>query len=150
MARVTQREVQSWLELTKLSIAALNTDLLGQLEEEVLVQLSSVYATSTWVDETTTPKIVRVIIAKMYASWYIDKVYSENQDEGNDYAARLLANANMLLAGLVSGLFEIPEVPSPQNPGTASFYPTDASSAMQPTEEDPSLGPARFSLGKVF
>lgn len=114
------------------------------------MQLSSVYDTSSWVDETSTPKIVRVIIAKMYASWHIDKTYSENQDEGNDYAARLLANANMLLAGLVSGLFEIPEVPSPENPGTASFYPTDASSAMEPTFEDPSLGPARFSLGKVF
>lgn len=150
MARVTQREVQSWLELTKLNLAALNTDLLSQLEEEVLVQLSSVYDVSTWVDETTTPKIVRTIIAKTYASYQIDKAYSENQDEGNDYAARLMANANMLLAGLTSGMFEIPEVPSPENPGTASFYPTDASSAMEPTFEDPSLGPARFSLGKAF
>lgn len=150
MARVTQREIQSWLEITKLNLAALNTDLLLQLEEEVLVQLSSVYDTSTWTDDTTTPKIVRTIIAKTYASYHIDKVYSENQDEGNDYAARLIANANMLIAGLVSGLFEIPEVPSPENPGTASFYPTDASSAMEPTLEDPSLGPARFSLGKVF
>lgn len=149
MARVTQREVQSWLELTKLSIAALNTDLLLQLEEEVLVQLSPVYNVSAWTDETTTPQIVRVIIAKMYASWHIDKMYSENQDEGNDYSARLLANANMLLAGLVSGLFEIPGIDSP-NPGSPSFYPTDASSALEPTFEDPSLGPARFSLGKVF
>lgn len=149
MARVTQREVQSWLELTKLNVAALNTDLLSQLEEEVLVQLSSVYTVTGWTDEVSTPKIVRVIIAKMYASWYIDKIYSENQDEGNDYSARLLANANMLLAGLISGLFEIPGVPVP-NPGTPSFYPTDASSAMEPTEEDPSLGPARFSLGKIF
>lgn len=150
MARVTQREIQGWLELTKLNLAALNTDLLLQLEEEVLVQLSSVYDTSTWVDEVTTPRIVRVIIAKMYASWYIDKAYSENQDEGNDYAARLSANANMLLAGLVSGLFEIPEVPSPSNPGTASFYPTDASSAMEPTFDDPSLGGPWMSLGKAF
>lgn len=149
MARVTQREIQGWLELTKLNLAALNTDLLEQLEEEVLVQLSSVYSIASWADETTTPKIVRTIIAKMYASWYIDKIYSENQDEGNDYAARLLANANMLLQGLISGLFEIPGTPA-TNPGTASFYPTDASSAQQPTEEDPSLGPARFSLGKVF
>lgn len=150
MARVTQREIQSWLELTKLNLAALNTDLLVQLEEEILVQLSTVYDTSTWTDEATTPRIVRVIIAKTYASIHIDKVYSENQDEGNDYAARLMANANMLLAGLVSGLFEIPEVPTPENPGTASFYPTDASSALEPTTDNPSLGPARFSLGKVF
>lgn len=149
MTRVTQREIQSWLELTKLNLAALNTDLLVQLEEEVLVQLSPIYNVALWTDDATTPRIVRVIIAKMYASWYIDKVYSENQDEGNDYAARLLANANMLLAGLVSGLFEIPGT-TPTNPGTASFYPTDASSALEPTLEDPSLGPARFSLGKVF
>ena len=149
MARVTQREVQSWLELTKLNLAALNTDLLSQLEEEVLVQLSSVYDVSPWIDEATTPKIVRVIISKIYAGWHINKMYSENQDEGNDYARDLQQNAQMLLAGLISGLFEIPGTVSP-NPGTASFYPTDASSAMEPTHDDPSLGPARFSLGKVF
>lgn len=149
MTRVTQREIQSWLELTKLNLAALNTDLLEQLEEEVLIQLTPVYTVSAWTNETTTPKIVRVIISKMYASWYIDKVYSENQDEGNDYAARLLANANMLIQGLVSGLFEIPGVPTP-NPGTPSFYPTDASSAQEPTEADPSLGGPWMSLGKVF
>lgn len=149
MARVTQREIQSWLELTKLNLAALNTDLLTQLEEEVLVRLSTVYTVTGWVDETTTPKIVRVIISKMYASWYIDKVYSENQDAGNDYAVRLQANAEMLIQGLVSGLFEIPGEPV-TNPGTASFYPTDASSAQKPTEADPSLGGPWMSLGKAF
>lgn len=149
MARVTQREVQSWLELTKLNIAALNTDLLSQLEEEVLVQLSPVYNVTLWTNETNTPKIVRTIIAKIYASWYIDKIYSENQDEGNDYSARLMANANMLIAGLVAGLIEIPGEPIP-NPGTPGFYPTDASSALEPTEQDPSLGGPWFSLGKAF
>jgi hypothetical protein len=147
--RVTNSEIQAWLEPTKLILSAPNQEMLAHLEEEVLVRLTSVYAVTPWVDHLTTPKIVRTIISKKYASWHIDKVYSENQEGGSDYAARLDANAESVLIGLIDGVTEIPGV-APTNPSSPSFYPTDASSAQEPTADDPSLGPARFSLGKVF
>ena len=149
MPRVQLSEVAAWVEPAKVPISSLDTELLSQLEEEVLVQLTSQYNVSTWVDPSTTPKIVRVIISKMYASFHIDRAYSENQDGGNDYAARLQANANMLLTGLVGGSFELPDSP-PGNPSTPSFFPTDFSSAQTATAENPEYGGPYFSLGRVF
>lgn len=149
MPRITTNNVQAWLERAKLTLAALDLDFLEQLEEEVLVRLAIIYDTSVWVSPATTPLIVKTIISKKYASWHIDKAYSENQDEGNDYAARIDQNAEMLLTGLVGGIIEIPGI-TPTNPTEPSYYPNDASSAFEPTLEDPSLGPAKFSMGKVF
>lgn len=150
MSRVTQSEVQAWLDAAKLTVTTLDQDLLSQLEEETLVQLTSSYDVSTWVDAITTPKIVRVIIAKMYASFYIDRVYSDNQNVGNDYAARLMANATMLLTGLTNGSIDIPNVTATNPASSPSFFPTDASSAQDSTLDNPELGGPYFSLGRVF
>lgn len=149
MPRVTLSEIKAWVDPSKIVITSLDTELLSQLEEEVLVQLTGQYNVTSWLDELTTPKIVRVIIAKTYASFYIDRVYSENQDNGNDYAARLMTNANMLLSGLISGSIEIPDVEI-TNPSTVSFFPTDASSAQEPTADNPEFGGPYFSFGRPF
>ena len=149
MARITPNEAQAWGEQTKLNLSTLDTYLLASIEEEVLTRIQPVYDTVGWVDPSTTPRLVRVIIAKMYVSWFYDRQYSENQSEGNDYAAMLRQNAEMLIVGITDGTIEIPGEPSSaiQQP---SFYPNDASSALSPTFDDPSLGPAKFSMGGIF
>lgn len=149
MARITVEEVRGWVEVTKLNVQDLDLNFLPQLETEIFAKIGTVYDTTTWVDPATTPDIVRVIITKLYAGWIYDRAYSENQAESNPYAAMLKENAGMLIAGLIDGTIEIPGVPATSNPDP-SFYPNDASSAMEPTSDDPSLGPARFSMGKVF
>lgn len=150
MALITPNDAQGWAESTKLNLSALDVSLLGQIETEVISRLNSIYNTSAWLTPTTTPSVVKVIIAKNYVAWFYDRQYSENQDQGNDYAAMLRSNAEMLMSGLIDGTIEIPgETPTGAGSG-ASFYPNDASSAMEPTFADPSLGPAKFSMGKVF
>lgn len=151
MARISQSEAQGWAELTKLTLPSLALDaLLPQIETEVIARLNSIYDTSGWTNDTTTPAIVRVVIAKMYVAYYIDRQYSENQDETNDYATLLRTNADMLMEGLIDGTIDIPnETPVGAGIGP-SFYPNDASSAQEPTLDDPSLGPAKFSMGKIF
>jgi hypothetical protein len=153
MARVTLRELQAWAERTKFDIKSLdqhNTDLLEQIEEEVLLRVESAYDTSTWTDSTTTPRIVRVAIAKMYVAWAYRRQYSEDiGDTDASYAAQLEANANTIIAGIVDGSIEIPTEPA-SNAGTPVFYPTDDSSISEPTYDDPSLGPAKFSMNLVF
>lgn len=149
MALVSVADVQGWLERTKLTIVALDLDLLAQLESEILARLDSIYDTTTWLSPSTTPTLVKTIVAKTYASYHIDKVYSENQDEGNDYAARLAQNAESLIVGLVDRTIAIPGT-VPSFSGGPNYYPSDASSALEPTSDDPSLGPAKFSMGKVF
>lgn len=149
MPRITVEEVRGWVETSKLNVVDLDLNFLPQLETEILTKINTVYDTTTWVDPASTPPIIRVIITKLYAGWIYDRAYSENQAESNPYAAMLKENAGMLLAGLIDGTIEIPGVPATSDPNP-SFYPNDASSALEPTADDPSLGPARFSMGKVF
>ena len=149
MARVTLAEIQGWLDPVKLTLASIDTELLAHLEEETLTRISSVYDTSGWVSSSTTPKIVRTAISKYYASWLMDRFYSENQDEGNDYARRLCDNADMVVSGILNRTIILPEEPEPTY-DVASYYPNDASSAQEPTADNPSLGGPYFSLGRNF
>lgn len=146
---ITLPEVQAWLEPTKLTISAVDTELEAHLASEVIVQLQSAgYDTSAWLTDTTTPKLVRTIISKMVAAWIYDRQYSEDIEQGNNYADRLKKNAEALLLGLIAGDIVLPGVTAVA--GVPVFYPTDASSAQEATRDDPSLGPAAFSMGMRF
>lgn len=150
MARITTTDAQGWAESTKMTVSSLDASLVSQIETEIISRLNSIYVTTGWIDSTSTPSVVKVIIAKTYIAWLYDRQYSENQENGNDYAAMLRANAEMLMEGLINGTIGIPgETPTGAGIGP-SFYPNDASSALEPTIDDPSLGPAKFSMGKVF
>lgn len=148
MAHITVGEAQAWAEGTKLTISSLNTELEAHLAEEVLRQLDSAFDITTWTDAVLTPKLVRTIISKLYVAWLYDRQYSEDIGPGSNYADRLKENANMLLAGLIAGTIELPGVVDIA--GSPVFYPTDASSALTPTIDDPSLGPSAFSMGMRF
>lgn len=145
---ITIAQAQAWAEGTKLTISVLDVNLEEHLATETIVRLSSITNTSTWLNDTTTPKIVQTIISKLYVAWLYDRQYSEDISEGSNYADRLKANAEMLMTGLIEGTIELPGVVDVS--GSPAFYPTDASSASFPTFDDPSLGPAAFSMGKMF
>jgi hypothetical protein len=149
MAHIDVAYANAWTEATKLAIVTFDAALLEQIESQVLGRIATQFDTSTWIDPATTPKMVKSIIAMLYVAWYYDKAYSEDQEEGNDYAALLRAQAENLLQGILDGSISLPEVPNLE-PGGPEFYPNDDSSAMSPTLEDPSLGPARFSIGTTF
>jgi hypothetical protein len=150
--RVTLDELSAWAEPTKLpafgpSLSARDTELLNHIEEEILSMLKGKYDVSPWTNEVTTPKIVRTAIAKMFMSWFYNRQYSEDEENTNPYADRLDMNAKLIIQGLIDGTIPI----DPAQPvGQPVFYPTDQSSASEPTDEDPSLGPAKFSMGTVF
>lgn len=149
MARITLADAQGWAENTKLPLPSLDVSLLGQIETEVLSRVGSATSTTTWIDELSTPSLIKVIIAKTYVAWIYDRAYSENQTDGNEYAAMLRANAELLIAGILDGTIDIPGA-EVSGSGSPAYYPNDASSALEPTPDDPSLGPAKFSMGKMF
>ncbi|SRR6266487_3629 len=149
MARISVDDVKAWVESTKLNPQALDLDQLSQIEEEIFARINSIYDVSGWIDRASTPRLIQVIIAKSYTGWLYDKFYSENQSDSNHYASLIKMNAETLILGILDGTIEIPGVIA-SNPASASFYPNDASSALIPTDQDMSLGPAKFSLGKVF
>jgi hypothetical protein len=151
MALITLQEAAAWAEQNKMApvIAALDTALLAQVESVVLGRISTAVTTTTWTTSADTPALAKTIIAQLYISWLIDRQYSEDEDL-NAYAGRLAANAESLLAGIVSGDIEVPGVENTLGTGQPSFYPTDNSSAASPTLDDPSLGGPKFSMGATF
>lgn len=139
--RITQQQAAAWGESSKMGAAltTLNTDLLDQIESEVISRISSNgIDTTSWVDAASTPSLVQTVIAKLYVSWLIDRQYSEDTDL-NAYGQRLAVNAETLLVGIQTGAIDIPGSTTPS--GQPSFYPNDASSVDDP---------AAFSMGMTF
>lgn len=149
MARITVQQAQAWAESTKLAITTLDVPLLSQIENQVLATLSEGFDTSTWLDSLTTPPIVQQILSMLYVSWFYNRQYSEDQEHVNVYATLLRAEAESLVAGLLAGSIIMPGQPISTS-DSPTFYPNDASSLLQPTDTDTSLGDASFSMGKVF
>lgn len=150
MPRVSIAEVQAWLEPTKATLDVLDTDWLPQLETQVLARIAAAYDVSTWVSVGSTPQVVRSVIAMKYAAWFYRRQYSEEGGD-NQYADLLDAAAEALILGIINGTTTIVEVPvDTATAGEPLFYPTDASSAVEPTADDLSLGSAKFSLGTIW
>lgn len=125
MALITTQEAQAWGEKTKLltALTTLDTDLLTQVEAEVLGRLAAVADTSTWINSATTPTLAKTIIAKFYVAWLIDRQYSEDEDLSS-YAELLRSTAVALLDSIVSSEIDIPGV-IVTGDGLPSSYPDD-------------------------
>ena len=161
IAHIVVADAQTWLENTKANLTALDPNLENQVSTNVLARLSDVYndpsfGVPTWVDNTTTPVIVKQVIAMFYAGWFYDRQYSEMvAAEGTSYGVVLRTYAETLIVGLLSGSIEIAEI-QPNEPDVApTYYPTDTSSTssalMNNTDPDNmSLGPAKFGMSQVF
>jgi hypothetical protein len=150
MAYIAPVDAQAWLEGTKLTITTLDAPLETQVSTQVISRLSRAFDTATWLSAATTPSLVVSIIAMTYASWLYSRTYSEDGPDTNEYALRLLAIAESNIAGLIDGSLILPGTVITNTQGTAMGYPNDASSAMEATYEDPSLGGPRFSMGTIW
>lgn len=146
---VSLLELNAWTDGAKLEVGVIDAGLEESNAVEVFGQLSSVFDSSTWLDETTTPQLIRKLLAMRYVGWYFLRTYSEDTDISN-YGMLLLAQADALLQGLLTGSIILPEVPVPLSNEQATFYPTDASSAQRPNCYDSSLGGPAFSMGQIW
>lgn len=150
MAHITLGDAQAWIEPSKLTLSTLDTTLENAVSSQVFAQLGSVYNTADWVDEMDTPDVIRGLISMYYVSWIYDRTFSsDGNNNPGDYATRLRQRADMLLTSIVAGDVDIPEQPT-STVSEPSFYPNDASSALEPSRDDPSLGPAAFTMGTVW
>ncbi len=153
MAHITVTDAKAWTEDTKLGVEfnTLDVELEKQVSQIVISRLSARFTTSAWVVSATTPALVKTLIAMYYTSFIYDRVYSTD-DELSEYAALLRRQADLNIEALLAGNIDLED--DDANADTTysnpAFYPTDASSALAPTTDDPSLGPAVFSMGTVF
>lgn len=151
MAYITKEDANAWTDQTKLLLDDLDDDLLTAQAVQTLAGVSPAYDTTTWTDDSNTPKLVKQIIAMLYVGWFYEKTYSED-DTINSYGLMLIASANKLITSIASGLTLLPDAPT----GTATdvngpvFYPTDGSSSLHPNHCDMSLGGPVFSMGTIW
>lgn len=156
-AVVTLGEVQGWLEVTKLTIAAFDAELENTAQVMAFGMLSDIYDTGAWTSPDNTPVLVSKAIAMLVAAWTYNRQYSEEDPSGNAYALWLEQKAYALLEGIKQGDIDLPEVPGiAASAGTVSFYPDDSTGAMQQYDDSghpvgPVGGAARkFSMGTVW
>lgn len=150
MAHIEEKDIQAWLEGTKLQVGNLDDELESQIASEVLGRVSTAsYDVTGWTNFSTTPKLVKKVIAMLYAGWFYDREYSETSDT-NDYALRLKQAAETLILGIIAGTTDIDEEPGVSQLGDPSFFPNDASSALRLNEFEVGDGPAAFSMGSRF
>lgn len=128
---VTVAEVQSWLDQGKIDLPTND-----QLPEEfnvataVFSRLAQVFNTAPWVDNTTTPNLIRVIISAKVAANRYNKLYSEEDDAGNKYANKLENWADSMIIALLNGsvvLIDSPAVVA----NDPAFYPKDSTGSEQ-------------------
>lgn len=150
MAVLTVPEANAWLDSTKLTLSSIEVELEEQVKNQIFARLHGAFDTSGWVSNLSTPKLVRTILAMYYVSWIYDRAYSDDA-ESNAYAQLLRQMADANIVGLVAGTIELTEFPD-LNAGISSpsFFPNDASSANEPTPENPSDGGPAFMMGTVF
>jgi len=146
MAVVTLAEVQAWLEETKMHLDAFDPELEEAARVMVFGKVGTIYDTADWVDEDSTPALVRKVIAMYVAAWTYNRQYSEEDPDGSGYAKWLMSMAEIALEGISSGNVDLPEVPDSEQVPTSSpsFYPDDTVGLLVPEEA------ARFTIGKVF
>jgi hypothetical protein len=149
------------LETTKLTVSTIEPTLEADASSEVLGRLNQTYSAyvPTWVDNTSTPQVVKQVIAMYYASWIYDRAFSEVEtaEARISYGAVLRIWATTLLTDIIRGAVDIAELDAiGGGPSTGViYYPTDASSTWDAWRtntdcDDNSLGPAKFGMGKVF
>lgn len=122
---ITIQEAQSWGEKSKLQVAlaAIDSNLLTQVQSEILGRLAAAYDTSTWISSATTPELAKTVISKFYVAWLIDRQYSED-GELSSYANLLRRTGQLLLDDIVSGEIDIPGQVSTGD-GLPSSWPDD-------------------------
>jgi hypothetical protein len=148
---ITLANATAWVDNTKVTLGpGLESELLDQIEADVLARIGRAYNTSAWVTPLTTPTLVRKAIAMVYVANLYQRTYSE--DAGlSEYALYLLAQAQMLIEGITGLTIDLPLDPDQLlSTSSPSFYPTDLSTASTATDDDRSLGAEKFSMGLIF
>jgi hypothetical protein len=134
MPHVTVGDVQVWLDAGKLLIPENDTLPEDQTFADIVFgRIGQVYTTTTWVDATTTPPLIKRIIAMLIAANRYNKIYSEEDDAGNRYANKLEGRAYDMVNMIVSGQIIVldPSAVPIAGANVPVFYPDDQTGAVE-------------------
>ena len=136
MSLVSVDDVQAWFTDDRLSLEV--TDDLPEepnVSAEVLSTVAARYDTSTWIDRSTTPELIRSIISAQVAAIRYRKHYADQVDELS-YADWLDQWAMHILKGIVGGAIALLDIPAEdllvaQTAASISGLPDDDSEAAK-------------------
>jgi hypothetical protein len=157
MSHIVVQDAQAWVNDSKLTVdlGTLDTDLEPQIAVQILARLRQHFGAvvDTWIDASSTPREVRTIIAMKYVGWLILRIYA-GEETLIAYANKLIKYADIELDAIIGGDTIIVET-DPTGTLTAGytrpvFFPNDASSLVEPTDDNPSDGGPAFLMGTVF
>lgn len=138
MAHVGVEDVNTWLEPSKLSVSEIEPGLDVYATGLIVGALVARFDTTTWVDETTTPSLVKQLISMLYAAAFYRREYSEDLVDGTglNWAQWLEQSAGGYVSQIVAGVIDIIGLPDGTDEGLAlpAFYPTDESSIDDPAK----------------
>ena len=143
MAYLDQPIVQQYLEQTKGRIDTIDVALDEGAASYVLSRLTQ-YDVSGWIDEPTTPTIVREIMAMRYAGIYYSRQFGEDVSDMNTWGGWLLKQVEALLTAITTGTIDIPGVTPVTNSRGPLFFPNDQ------CEFDDMGNEIKFKMGSVF
>ncbi len=104
MATITAKMANAWTDSSKLNITTIDTELESQIVAQVFSKLRGLYDTTTWVEESTTPKLVKSILSMIYTGMVYNKTYAVDGADTDLYGNMLIADANKLLDSVSSGV----------------------------------------------
>lgn len=140
-------EVQAWLHLTRTIVDGIDPKLEEAARARVFGRVSAEYDVSEWIDNASTPSMVKTVMAMFYAAWVYKATYAESMAVNSDnYGVKLEASANTLLEQIANNSVQLIDDPNniPDTGGTIAFYPTDV-------QEYDELGDEiKFHMGTVF
>lgn len=147
----TLPEVQQWLEQSKLTVGTVEQPLHDHFRDVVFSRLAGVYNTSGWVSASTTPGLVRHIVAMQIAAVLYKRAYSEDNSSDDSYGAWLESEAKSLLEGLASTLLELPGADPVEASAEPEFWPNDSTEVEEPGVGLVGTSSARkFEMGMYF
>lgn len=147
MAVVTLQQVQAWLEQTKLTLPAFDTELELVARTNVFAKVANQYDVSAWIDAGSTPTIISEVVAMLVAAWTYRRQYSEDSNNDNWYAVWLENQAWSIVDSIVAGTTPVPggvPIDGSGGPGVPDFYPDDD------TEFDGTGSEIKFTMGSRY
>lgn len=104
---INETDVNAWLEQQKTQVTEIEDALAGQIADTVIGSVSQRYRVGSWLAPESTPLLIKRIISMFYAGYFYHRTFS-NDSEPGVYGDRLLADAQVLLDGVVNGTINIP------------------------------------------
>lgn len=151
-------EVQQWLEKTKFTVVEVDEELEASAKDLVFSSAARLYDTALWVDEASTPSLIRKVMSMLVAAWTYEAALSEATTDTNQYAALLEQRAMLLLAGINEGTIDLVDVPGTVGASSGpAYWPTAETGSIQqydaaglPIGPDQYSEDIKFTMGMRF